>query len=68
MFEEQYCEKINTLNFSCKMHFNETIYGENIQSGQNIDITIDDSVAAAVNIHFRKDMSDDGGPPEIGLR
>ena len=50
------------------MHFNKTIYGENIQSGQNIDITIDDSVAATVKIHFRKDMSNDDGPPEIGLR
>ena len=42
------------------MHFNETIYGENMQSGQNIHITIDDSVAASVKIRFKKDTSDDG--------
>ena len=53
-------KKINTLNFSCKMHFNETIYGENIQSGQNIHITIDDSVAASAKICFKKDTSDFG--------
>ena len=53
-------KKINTLNFSCKMHFNETIYGENMQSGQSIHITIDGSVAVAVKIHFKENMSDDG--------
>ena len=53
-------EKMNTLNFSCKKHFNETIYGENMQSGQNIHITIDDSVAASVKIRFKKNTSNDG--------
>jgi len=42
------------------MHFNETIYGENMQLGQNIHITIDDSVVASVKIRFKKDTSDDG--------
>ena len=51
---------MNTLNFSCKKQFNETIYGKNMQSGQNIHITIDDSVAASAKICFKKDTSDFG--------
>ena len=58
--KDNIAEKMNTLNFSCKKHFSETIYGENMQSGQSIHITIDGLVAAAVKIRFKENTSDDG--------
>ena len=58
-------KKINTLNFSCKMHFNETIYGENMQSGQNIHITIMVQLLQRWRFTSRKTRRMMVRPPEI---
>ena len=59
---------MNTLNFSCKKQFNETIYGKNMQSGQNIHITIYGSIAAAVKIRLKENTSGDGSATGDSLR